>query len=276
MTDIFSHIIQQLIAANVDSPRLEARMLLAHILNCDPNNVPINPALSDNQEKQLKSLLNRRLTHEPLDKILGCKEFYKYRFIVDNNVLSPRPDSEILVEEAIKIAQQTNCDSILEFGVGSGCLILSILADVPFMHGLGLDKSLPALKIAAQNAINLKLNNRVEFRQFDYFTDSLNEKFSLIISNPPYIPTSDISNLDKEVREHDPLMALDGGTDGYAHYRQLAEVTKEVLLPQGYILLEGGAGQADNIVSIFINSGLHLIKKVCDLSGIERCIILQK
>lgn len=276
MTDVFNQIVARLSSVGIDSPRLETRMLIAHILGVDFGTLPTDLALSDEQYNQLILLVERRIAHEPLDKILGFREFYKYVFKVDNNVLSPRPDSEILVEETIRIAKMTSADSILEFGVGSGCLILSILADLPNMRGLGLDKSPSALKIASENAISLGVDKRIEFKCFDYFKDDLIGTFPLIISNPPYIPTAEIHNLDIEVKAYDPLLALDGGNDGYEHYRRLAKIIPDVLSPRGFVLLEGGAGQADTIAHIFEQQGLQLIQKVCDLSGIERCIILQK
>ena len=276
MIDAFHNTINKLADSGIDSPRLEARMLIAHILGVDINNLPADITLSAKQQSELMLLVERRIAHEPLDKILGYKEFYKYTFKVSKDVLSPRPDSEILVEEAIRIAKMTSADSILEFGIGSGCLILSILADCQNLRGLGLDKSPAALKIANENAAMLGVSNRVEFREFDYFKDRLTSSFPLIISNPPYIPTAEISQLDTEVKAHDPFMALDGGNDGYDHYRQLAQIIPNILLPQGFVLLEGGAGQADTIASLFVNQGLHLIKKARDLSGVERCIILQK
>ena len=276
MTDVLSPIIHQLSQAGIDSPRLEARMLIAEVLNCDIDELPIDISISNEQQLLLDTLLKRRLSHEPLDKILGYRDFYKYRFIVDHNVLSPRPDSEILVEEAIKLARANNFSSVLEFGVGSGCLIISILADITEMHGLGLEKSASAIKIATQNAKNIGVANRLALRLFDYFVDDVEGSFPLIISNPPYISTNEISALDIEVKDYDPLIALDGGSDGYDHYRRLAQIVPNILQSQGFLLLEGGQGQADTIASIFEQHGLHLVKKACDLSGIERCIILQK
>lgn len=276
MTISFGDLVSSLSTLGIDSPRLEARMMLADVLNVDINVIGADISVDDEQEAEVKQMLARRMKHEPLDKILGIKEFYKSSFIVNSDVLSPRPDSEILVEEAIKIAKQNNLDKIIEFGVGSGCLILSILQDVPQMSGLGFDKSEKALEIAKQNAKRLGLESRINFEKFDYFNDETEAKSSLIISNPPYIPTSDIDELDEEVKKYDPFMALDGGEDGYVHYRRIAEITPLILEDGGYILLEGGIGQADMIAEIFEDKGLKPVNKVCDLSGIERCIILKK
>lgn len=276
MTISFGDLVSSLSTLGIDSPRLEARMMLAGVLNVDVNVIGADISVDGEQEAEVKQMLARRMKHEPLDKILGIKEFYKSSFIVNSDVLSPRPDSEILVEEAIKIAKQNNLDKIIEFGVGSGCLILSILQDVPQMSGLGFDKSEKALEIAKQNAKRLGLESRINFEKFDYFNDETEAKTSLIISNPPYIPTSDIDELDEEVKKYDPFMALDGGEDGYVHYRRIAEIAPLILEDGGYILLEGGIGQADMIAEIFEDKGLKLVAKVCDLSGIERCIILKK
>ena len=276
MTTSFGDLVSSLSTLGIDSPRLEARMMLADVLNVDINVIGADISVDGEQEAEVKQMLARRMKHEPLDKILGIKEFYKSSFVVNSDVLSPRPDSEILVEEAIKIAKQNNLDKIIEFGVGSGCLILSILQDVPQMSGLGFDKSEKALEIAKQNAKRLGLESRVNFEKFDYFNDETEAKTSLIISNPPYIPTSDIDELDEEVKKYDPFMALDGGEDGYVHYRRIAEIAPLILEDGGYILLEGGIGQADMIAEIFEDKGLKPVAKVCDLSGIERCIILKK
>ena len=276
MTISFGDLVSSLSTLGIDSPRLEARMMLADVLNVDINVIGADISVDGEQEAEVKQMLARRMKHEPLDKILGIKEFYKSSFVVNSDVLSPRPDSEILVEEAIKIAKQNNLDKIIEFGVGSGCLILSILQDVPQMSGLGFDKSEKALEIAKQNAKRLGLESRINFEKFDYFNDETEAKTSLIISNPPYIPTSDIDELDEEVKKYDPFMALDGGEDGYVHYRRIAEIAPLILEDGGYILLEGGIGQADMIAEIFAGKGLKPVNKVCDLSGIERCIILKK
>lgn len=280
MSKIVNHFrttVDFLSSAGIDSPRLEARMMLAEILQLVPELIETNIILSDEQAQQLQSMIERRQQHEPLDKILGYRDFYKHRFIVDQNVLSPRPDSETLVEAAIEITRKENTKSILEFGVGSGCLILSILSEFPHMYGLGLDKSIDALHIAAQNAQRLNIEQQISLQCIDYFHDELpKQKFSMIISNPPYIPTTDIPSLDKEVRLFDPLLALDGGEDGYLHYRRLASIIPSLLTDNGKALLEIGIGQADTVCSIFNNHGLNTVAKIKDLSGIDRCIIFKK
>ena len=168
-------------------------MMLGVILGCDDNGVGADVVLSPKQKQELDEMVRRRVRHEPLDKILGFRDFYKYRFQVSRDVLSPRPDSETLVEAAVSIARRGQSKTILEFGVGSGCLILSILGEISGMTGTGVDKSAAALKVAAANAESLGLSGRVVWRQFDYFSnDAVGQKFSMIISNPPYIPTASL------------------------------------------------------------------------------------
>ena len=277
MTDFFTQTVDELIVAGVSSPRLEARMIFSHILQHPPSTIDYQCDLSIEQQTQLAEILQRRRKHEPLDKIFGYRDFYKNTFIVSDQVLSPRPDSEILVEEAIKIAKSTNAETILELGVGSGCLILSVLAECPDMIGFGIDKSPAAIDIARKNAAKLNLEKRITLQNGDYFVPTLpDKKFSLIISNPPYIASKEIESLDLEVKSFDPAIALDGGTDGLEHYRQIASVIDKCLSPDGYILLEIGVGQADAVKNIFSAKGFTLNKIVCDLAGIKRCIIFKK
>ncbi|MBO7555790.1 MAG: peptide chain release factor N(5)-glutamine methyltransferase [Alphaproteobacteria bacterium] len=277
MPDIFTQTINNLSIIGISSPRLEARMIFAFLLDQSQDAVGTNSTLSPQQQELLAKIIKRRKDHEPLDKILGYRDFYKYSFAVDCNVLSPRPDSEILVEEAIKLAKEEKTTSILEFGVGSGCLILSILSDCPQLRGVGIDKSTKAIEIAKKNAEQLNLLPRITLKQGDYFSPlDISEKFSLIISNPPYISSGDIAALDLEVKNFDPLMALDGGPDGLCHYRQIAVVAKPLLQDGGHILLEVGQGQADDVCNIFDRQGFADKKIVCDLAGIQRCIIFKK
>lgn len=279
---VFSSLVQNLVAAGISSPRLEARLLLARVLNCDENDARILnlEALSAAQQENLARLLKRRTVERcPLDKILGVKDFYKYRFTVNENVLSPRPDTEIILEQALRLCHAENC-RVLDLGTGSGCLLLSLLKENPSARGVGVDISSQALDVARQNAQNLGVASRVEWCMADWFAPDFEAKvgngFDIIVSNPPYIPDADISELEPEVREHDPYLALSGGDSGYDSYAKIAEHTPFLLQKGGYILLEAGIGQAQHISALFAARGLQPVAIVPDLAGIDRCVILKK
>lgn len=280
MEDFFEEIIKRLSVGGIPSPRLEARFIASAVQNKDLNELPANPRFNETQKQKVTELVSLRLQHWPLDKLLGEKGFYKYDFIVNENVLSPRPDTEVLVEAAISYAQRMNAPKILDLGTGSGCIILSILGDIPSATGVAVDISAKALDVAMQNARRLHLDSRLKFVHGSWFDNDLVEKiippFDMIVSNPPYIPHDDIAGLDEEVREHDPLSALDGGADGMLHYRQIAAVGYNFLRPGGLILLEGGLNQEREIADIFVSVGFSLQNILADLAGINRCVILKK
>lgn len=280
MSTFFTDIVNQLVEAGIDNPRLETRLILAHIKQCAASEIYSDINLDETQQKQLKVVLNRRLNHEPLDKILGTRSFFKYDFAVNADVLSPRPDTETLVESVLETYPDRNqALNFLDLGTGSGCIIESLLAEYPNANGLAVDISAKALSVAQQNAENLGLVKRLNFLQADWFASDfvqkINRKFEVIVTNPPYIPTADITKLDKEVKNFDPLMALDGGADGFSSYRRLAEVVPQLLTDGGYVFIEAGIGQAEKIAQIFTTGGLRLQAIKTDLSGIQRCVILQ-
>lgn len=279
MNNYFNFVLQKLIEAGIENPRLETRILLATVLQCAPSEIFGSIKLSAAQQRAAEAMLQQRLAHKPLDKIIGRREFYKANFVVNENVLSPRPDTEILVEEAIKLLPDTAVE-ILDLGTGSGCIIESILAEKPQARGIAVDISAAALQTARLNAENLQLTTRLDFVNADWFAPDfcaeIGKKFDMIVSNPPYIPTADIDSLAAEVKNYDPAAALDGGSDGYDSYRRIAELAPELLQNGCYILLEAGIGQAEKIADIFCNHKLKLINIVPDLNGISRCIILQK
>lgn len=277
----FNDLVSLLAKAEISSPRLEARLILSSVLHCEADEVAaIAYDLNPSDFCRLNQMLEQRVKHFPLDKILGFKDFYKYRFQVNEDVLSPRPDTEVLVEEAILLLRQHKFHSILDLGTGSGCILLSLLAEFPNLLGLGVDASSQALEIAMLNSVHLGVSAQVSWLNLSWFADdfinSLGQKFDIIVSNPPYIPRQDIAQLDEEVKSHDPLSALDGGVDGYEHYLQIAKLAPKILNDGGYILLEGGINQAQDINNIFQAEGLKHVKIVDDLNGIERCIILKK
>ena len=278
---IYETIIQKLITAKIPSPRLEARLLLAHILHQNENDASIlQTSLTQSQEKTLQELLSKRIEkHYPLDKLIGHKGFYKYDFAVNEDVLSPRPDTEILVEKAVQISEQRKI-RILDLGTGSGCILLSLLKENEQATGVGVDISAAALDVARQNAQQLGVNSRVSWLNASWFendfTNRFAQSFELIVSDPPYIPEEDITELDAEVKDHDPLAALSGGRDGLISYRRLAETAPRLLAEEGTILLECGINQAQKVAEIFVAHGLILSEILKDLQGIDRCIILKK
>lgn len=263
-------LIAELVKEKIPSPRLETDIILRYA-------APDYPEITESQKEKALQMLNRRLHHEPLDKIIGKREFYKFIFEVNSDVLSPRPDTEILVERALALIPKEKKLEILDLGTGSGCILLSLLAERPQCRGVGVDVSQKALEIAKQNAESLKLSEKVTFINKSWTEPNfINEQFDIIVSNPPYIPTEDIAGLEEEVKNYDPLLALDGGVDGLDCYRQIAQTVPLILKNDGYILLEVGYNQAEAVIKIFKEQGLKFEEKAADLAGINRCIILKK
>lgn len=265
----------------VASPRLETRMILGHILSRESNDISSEEyELDEEQFSELRDIISKRLSKYPLDKLLGEKDFYKYRFKVSEDVLSPRPDTEVLVEAAVRLVSEQKLQTVLDMGTGSGCIILSLLAEFENLTGAAIDISEKALEIAKENARRLGISNRIKFYHQSWFNEKLEqvlgERYDMVVSNPPYIATSEIDWLERDVKDHDPRLALDGGDDGYKHYRQIAKAAYGLLKQGGYILLEGGINQAEEIRKIFENENFEHKETCMDLAGIKRCIILKK
>ncbi len=279
MNNLFLQAVQTLAEAQIENPRLETRLIFADVLHCSPSEIFQDISLTSPEIEKINDMLAQRLKHKPLDKILGHREFYKYDFIVNEDVLSPRPDTEILVEAALEILHNISNAKILDLGCGSGCIIETLLKEIPSASGCAVDISANALKIAQKNADNLAVNEHLNFINANWFTDDftaqIGKKFDMIVSNPPYIPSADIAVLDTEVKDYDPLLALDGGQSGFESYKRIAQIAPKLLNNGGYILLEAGCGQAKQIANIFITQGFDLLKIVNDLSDIERCVVLR-
>ena len=265
----------------VESSRFELEMLLAAAIGIEKRNLPLwNGILTEEIINKFETYIKEREKHKPVDKILKQKGFYKYDFAVNEDVLSPRFDTEILVERAVDLLKDKNEAKILEFGIGSGCILLSILADLPYAEGIGVDISQNALKIALQNANYLGVESRVKMINASWFDDNIEikcgNKFDMIISNPPYIPSADIENLDNEVKLFDPLIALDGGVDGLRDYRKITQISFNLLKPGGLLIFEAGINQSMDIAGIGTCNNFELAEITPDLTGIDRCIILKK
>lgn len=262
-------LIKALIVAKIPSPRLEADIILK-------NAAPQYPEISKQETAKVQEMLKRRINHEPLDKIIGYREFYKYCFKVSSDVLTPRPDTEILVEKVLSFISQNKPCRILDLGTGSGCILLSLIKELPQAFGIGVDKSSAALAIAKENASELGVADRVEFINQSWNNIKWENKFDIVVSNPPYIPTEEIATLETEVKDYDPLIALDGGQSGLDCYHQIAQIAPEIMADNAYLLLEVGYNQAEAVAKIFQNANLKLIEIVKDLADINRCVILKK
>ena len=263
--------------SGVKNAREEARLIIKKTLKKSE----LEFITSENKKitsKQTNSILHNfieRTKGKPVSKIFGLKEFFSNEFIVNKNVLDPRPETELLVELTIENFSKLKERKIsfLELGVGSGCLIISILLLLKKqkVSALGVDISNKALDIANKNIKKFNLQKKLKLKKSDWFSD-IHEKFDIIISNPPYIQTSDIKNLDKEVKFYDPFIALNGGFDGLACFERIARDAKFHLKKNGIILLEIGFGQINSVKKIFERKGYKFFLKEKDLQGIIRVV----
>lgn len=227
-------------------------------------------------EKNVNESVRRRLSGEPISKIFGMREFWGMDFKVTKDTLSPRPETEILIEQALKwIDRQGRRDdalTILDMGTGTGCIPISLLSELPNAKAIAIDKSATALKIAEENSQKHKMNNRIEFIESDWFTNLECRKFDLIVSNPPYIPNLDKESLPKEVRNHDPSLALFGGVHGLDPYKIIFSKLNTHLNKAGRAFFEIGQNQLSDIARLVDESSLQLCDSEADLAGIPRVV----
>jgi release factor glutamine methyltransferase len=241
---------------NVESPRLQTELLLAHVLQMPRMKLYLNfdRALNAAETDALREFVKRRGQREPLQHIVGTASFCGLEIAVNRHALIPRPETEMLAELGWKFLATLNLPpaTALDFGTGTGCIAIALAAKNPNAKITALDISSAALALAKENAARNKVAERIEFLPSDGFAALTTEmKFDLIVSNPPYIASAEIATLDPEVRDFDPRAALDGGADGLDFYRRLATEGKNFLQPNGKIMLEFGDGQADAIKKIF-------------------------
>ena len=251
---------RRLAAAGVDNPRLDARVLLEH-------------AKGDN--RLFESFVSRRTLREPLAYITGHKEFWSLDFVVSPDTLIPRPETEIIVEQVLGIFPDRGASiALLDLGTGTGCLLIAVLKEFPNAHGSGIDLSEKTCAVALQNAACHGLGERCDIRVGDW-TRSVAGPFDVILSNPPYIRTADLADLEPEVALYEPIMALDGGPDGLAAYRALAPELVRLLRPGGHALVEIGAGQSGEVAALMVHAGLETMRIAPDLAGIPRVLVMQ-
>ncbi len=273
---------KQLRESGISSWALDAELLLCKALHQTREYLLRGEGeLSASQQSEFEHLLKRRMAREPMSHLLGVREFWGRDFVVTNDVLDPRADSETLIEEVLKhFADKTQPLNVLDLGTGSGCLLLTILSEYQNAHGVGGDISAKALAVAQQNAENLGVNKRSKWLNQDAASlcdvSQYHQAFDVVITNPPYIPSQDIETLETEVKSFEPMLALDGGDDGYDCYQAFAPVIAYVLKPNGLAVIEAGIGQAQTIAKIMENAGLQLHSIEKDLAGIERAVVLMK
>jgi len=267
---------KEILASKGVSSGLDSLILLAHALSFSKEQVVFNPQLqlNETQQKNFFDLVARRAKREPVSHLIGKREFFGEDFLVTKDVLDPRPDSETLIESVLKKFPNLTQDlTILELGVGSGCLIVTLLKAYANATGIAVDISKKALEVAKKNSEKHQVSPRLKLLESNLFSSvSRAEKFDLIISNPPYIPAAEIEKLEPEVALHEPRAALDGGADGLDFYRRIAAEAKNFLTKYGKIFLEIGFGQKEEVVEIFAQQKFSLIQSSFDLPGVERVL----
>lgn len=269
----YRHLLNAFRTANLPTPDIDAALLLEHacgatkLLRMTVPNTPIN--LQD--WEVLKTYCARRLSHEPVHRILGAREFYGLTLELNDATLVPRPDTEILVDAVLPFVQKQSECKILDLGTGSGAIALALLSQAQMATATGVDIAENALEIAMQNARANQLDQRFSAVHSSWF-DNVEGSFDLIVSNPPYIASKVIEGLDKDVREHDPMLALDGGNDGLDAYRILAQNSRKYMNKGARIAVEIGFDQKEAVSALFSAAGFQIISAHNDLNGQNRVL----
>jgi release factor glutamine methyltransferase len=260
--------------ATIAAPELDARLLLCHAagLTHEAYVAGINDALAPDAAARFGVCVARRLAGEPVSRIVGVREFYGRPFRIDESTLDPRPDTETLIEAALELVGGEVPLRLLDLGTGSGCILVTLLAELPRAGGVGIDKSLPALELACANAESLGVGDRARFIASDWL-EAVRDTFDLVVANPPYLSAADMTGLSNEVRAHDPKDALYGGPDGLFAYRRIVPRLLKALRPGGITLFEIGHTQAEAVSGLLAEAGLILEQGPWrDLAGRPRVV----
>lgn len=278
LLDILNRSVSYLVSAGVDTPRLDAELLLCKATGLDRLGLYVNfdRPMKEDELASLRPLLRRRRGREPVGYITGGREFYGRRFEVGRGVFIPRPETEVLVEEALGLARSGGRDGlrILDIGTGSGAIGLTLSIELPGSEVVAVDASAEAAAFARRNAALLGVDGRVSIIAADLLS-AVREGalFDIIVSNPPYIPSGEISALEPEVSRHEPRVALDGGRDGLAVFSRLVFAACRRLAPGGRLVVEIGAGQAAAAGRVLAGCNFSVLKIKKDYSGIERVVV---
>lgn len=261
-----------LTAAIGEGAARDARILMAHTLGVAPDRLTLELSrmLTPQQVAQFEHTIHRRAAHMPISHITGKRAFWKHEFRVTPGVLDPRPDTETLIELALNGPSPS---TILDLGTGSGCILLSLLADLPNATGIGTDISKAALEIATENAATLGVTDRVTLQNSDWFSD-VSGQFDLIVSNPPYITAAEMADLAPDVREYEPHLALTPGGDGLSAYQTIAQDLASYLAPNGRAFFEIGKDQGPQVQEIMAATGIGPVTLHHDLAGHARIVAI--
>jgi len=267
--------------ADIDEPVMEARLLVGFVLGGGPERVLADrdERLTAEQASALRAALTQRCQRVPMAQIIGVREFWSLPFKVTSATLTPRPDTETLVEGLLHHVSEPPA-RILDLGTGTGCILLALLNEWPDAKGVGVDASADALAVASENGEILGLSSRVRFVQADWnqeqWTHVLGGPFDVVVSNPPYIPALDIEALEDDVRTHEPRRALDGGDDGLEAYHAIISQLNALMAVDGVVGFEVGIDQADDVAAMILEAGIKLLEKRADLGGVVRTVIGRK
>ena len=262
---------------NIKNSYLESELILSKVVNKKREEILLNTDKKINKRDitRFKNYLIRRKKKEPIAYILGYKHFWKYKFLTNNSVLIPRPDTELLIEESLNYLPIDKSKKILDIGTGSGCIIVSLLKERPKCKATAIDISIKAINVAKTNAKLHQLENKIKFINIDIDKYKSNN-YDLIISNPPYINSIDLNRLDDDIKFHEPNLALSGGSDGLRDIKKVIIKSKKLLKINGKLLIEIGHKQKNKSVKILNENGFYINKISKDLSGKDRCIVSTK
>jgi release factor glutamine methyltransferase len=269
--------IKTLQKSKISNPQLDSEILLSSSIKKDKKHIILNPKefLKTEETEKFKNLIERRKKGEPIAYLIGKKDFWKDEFFVNKDVLIPRPDTELIIEQVLKIYSKESQLQVLDIGTGSGCILLSILKERPNFYGTGIDISKKSINVSKFNAKQLNLTNRVKF--FHSSVDNFKiGKYDMIVSNPPYIESLSLKYLEKDVVNFEPKLALSGGLDGFSKIRKVINKSKNLIKENGKFILEIGFNQKNKVKKILKEEGFYVIKAIKDYGNNDRCIISTK
>ena len=262
---------------NIKSALLDSEILMSKVLSQHRSKVILNSdrQLKNKDYKVFRELIISRLKNKPIAYLIGKKSFWKYEFEINDKVLIPRPDTELIIEQVLDIYKNKHNINFLEIGIGSGCIILSILKEKKSFFGKGVDISKDSIKICKKNGKNLNVSNRLKLFKSDI--DNFNfGKYDLIVSNPPYIKKFDLKNLDKDVFNYEPILALDGGLDGLTEIRKVISLSSELMKLNGKLIIEIAHDQKRMVKKMLNDNGFYVNKIAKDLANNNRCVVSTK